>query len=109
MNIIAINKAEKEHLEEVKREMLILGAPVLKAVWDESYGAWIALEGSHRIAAAKELNLIPLIEEIKYEYNSDYQEQMDIKDIIEGADVDGTIEDLVDKAYKGPFFSFDED
>jgi len=54
------------HLEAVKAEMMVMGAPVIKAVWMECYGAWAALEGCHRIRAAQALGLIPEIEEIEY-------------------------------------------
>lgn len=50
------------HLESVKREMLILGAPVIRAV--ENGEEWIALEGCHRIRAAKALGLVPVIEPV---------------------------------------------
>lgn len=53
-------------LEAVKAEMLTLGAPTIKAVWVECYGRWQALEGCHRIRAAKALGLVPEIEEVEY-------------------------------------------
>lgn len=53
-----------EHLEEVKAKMLVLGAPVIKAAWSEMYGCWLAIEGCHRIRAAKALGLTPVINDI---------------------------------------------
>lgn len=67
MQIIAINQPENAHLAEVISEMAELGTPTIKAVWMEVYGAWVALEGSHRIAAAKALGLTPEIEEVEYD------------------------------------------
>ena len=57
---------DEAHLEAVKNEMLVLGAPVIKAVWMECYNRFQALEGCHRIRAAKELRLTPVIEEVEY-------------------------------------------
>jgi len=57
---------DEKHLEEVKAEMLTFGAPVIKAVWMECYDMYAALEGCHRIRAAKELGLEPIIEEVEY-------------------------------------------
>jgi hypothetical protein len=45
------------HLEAVKTEMQNLGAPVIRAIWSETYGMWMAVEGCHRIRAAKDLGL----------------------------------------------------
>ena len=65
MNMILFhNDYDKEHLEEVKSEMKVLGAPTIKAVYDECYGTWFAVEGCHRIRAAKELGLTPIIEDV---------------------------------------------
>lgn len=57
-------------LEAVKAEMISLGAPVIKAVWVECYNRWQALEGCHRIRAAKALGLVPEIEEVEYSDDS---------------------------------------
>ena len=57
---------DQAHLEKVKAEMLVLGAPVIRAVWMEVYGVWAALEGCHRIRSAAELGLVPVIEEVEY-------------------------------------------
>ncbi len=35
------------------------GAPRLRAILDETQGVIVALEGSHRIAAALDLGLVP--------------------------------------------------
>jgi len=67
MNIALVHDHyDAEHLEAVKAEMLTSGAPVIKAVWMECYNLYAALEGCHRIRAAKELGLEPVIDEIEY-------------------------------------------
>lgn len=60
------NDYSERHLAEVIEEMKTLGSPTIKAVWMECYGHWAALEGCHRIRAAKALGLVPEIEEVEY-------------------------------------------
>jgi hypothetical protein len=64
------NHFDKEHLETVKKEMKELGPPKIHSVWLECYGMWAAIEGSHRLRAAKDLGLRPEIIEVEY---SDYE------------------------------------
>jgi hypothetical protein len=60
--LVAPNKTNPAHLIDVKQKMETLGAPTIRAYWDgEKY---IALEGSHRAQAAKELGLTPNIQEM---------------------------------------------
>lgn len=67
MNIALIHAHfNADHLALVKAQMADLGAPVIKAVWMDCHGHWAALEGSHRIRAAAELGLTPVIEEVEY-------------------------------------------
>lgn len=47
------------HLALVSAQMAVLGAPVLRAFFDPSTGAWLAREGSHRLRAAHRLGLVP--------------------------------------------------
>jgi hypothetical protein len=61
------NHYNQKHLDDVKKEMNILGAPTIKVVWMACYDCYAAIEGCHRIRAAKELNLMPVIEEIDYD------------------------------------------
>jgi hypothetical protein len=59
----------EEHLAEVIEQMKTLGAPKIHAVWMPCYDHYAALEGCHRIRAAKELGLIPEIIEVEYSDN----------------------------------------
>jgi len=68
-DLILLNETEDEHLEEVKTEMAELGSPKIHAVNAPQWGAWVALEGSHRITAASELGIE--IEIIEVEYSED--------------------------------------
>jgi len=54
----------KDHLAEVKNEMVKLGAPRIRAIWSDLYGMWLAVEGCHRLRAAQELGLTPEIIDI---------------------------------------------
>lgn len=60
--IVAINEADATHLVEVVAEMQVRGAPVLRCIRDEAQGVILALEGSHRLAAAHQLGLVPVLQ-----------------------------------------------
>lgn len=59
ISIVAVNATDEEHLECVTRQMVSLGVPAIRAIWSETYGLWFAIEGSHRLAAAHNLGLVP--------------------------------------------------
>lgn len=95
MQIIAINQPDSAHLAEVITEMAELGTPTIKAVWMEVYNHWVALEGSHRLAAAQALGLEPEIEEVEYD------EEVTLADL--GCDDSGdgcTVADICDSAWE---------
>ena len=58
--IYAIHAAESEKLTGIIEEMRVLGAPTIKVVDCGDY--YMALEGSHRLAAAAALELAPSLE-----------------------------------------------
>lgn len=94
MKIALVHKHfDEKHLEEVKSEMLTLGAPVIRAVWMECYGHYAAIEGCHRIRAAKELGLVPEIKEIEY-----------IDEIADGSNC--TISEICDMSHKSAIIDF---
>jgi len=65
MQVALYHKSYNEqHLAEVKVEMQKRGAPVIRAIWSEVYEMWMAVEGCHRIRAAKDLGLTPIIKDI---------------------------------------------
>jgi hypothetical protein len=55
--VYAIHETEADHLAEVIAEMRALGAPTIRVV--DCGDHYMALEGSHRLAAAAELGLTP--------------------------------------------------
>jgi len=58
--IITINKPLENHLHTVIEQMIELGAPTIRVVFDGQN--YFALEGSHRVAAAEILGLTPELE-----------------------------------------------
>ena len=102
MNIILPHtEFSADKLEGVKAEMNRLGAPTIKAVWMDTYGAWVALEGSHRIRAAKELGLIPNIDSVEW------SDELTTDDVVPGSYDDcWTIEQVCDAAYKNEMIGF---
>lgn len=61
MKIILLNKVTESRLVQVISEMKILGAPIIQC-FEMDDGTYLALEGSHRLTAAKELGLIPILD-----------------------------------------------
>ena len=92
MNIIlAHDHCDPDHLVAVRDEMERLGAPVIKAVWMDCWGAWCALEGCHRLRAALDMGLMPKIEEVPYDDTTtvldlglDFQDEFRVCAIVEG-------------------------
>ena len=70
----------------------------------DCYGHWAALEGCHRVRAAKALGLTPIIEEIEY------SEDVTLDDV--GCDQSGdgcTIAEVCDDSYRAEIVIFSED
>jgi len=91
--IILINAIDEDHLKNVVETMQTLGNPTIKAVWAEQWSAWVALEGSHRCHAAKQLGLTVMIEEV--EYSNTQLFDLGIED---GTNWDSTVEEYFDSA-----------
>jgi hypothetical protein len=82
------NHYNQDHLETVKTEMQNLGTPTIKAIWSEVYNMWMAVEGCHRIRAAKALGLTPEIDDISTQKTVIMQidgedQEVDISDLTE--------------------------
>ena len=93
MTIILVhNDYDEQHLIEVKDKMQTLGATKIHAVWEDCYCTWQALEGCHRIRAAKELGLTPIIIPVEWSETRQVAEFVDF-------DNDSTIEELCDRCY----------
>jgi hypothetical protein len=92
MKIVALNEVYQVALEMVCEEMKVMGAPVIRAVWDDCYNCFVALEGSHRISAAKILGITPIIDEVSY----DDALTIDPSDLDENMNV--SVSELIDRA-----------
>ena len=57
MRVTAIHGVDQEKLASVVAEMITLGAPTIRIV--NSCNGWLAIEGTHRLAAASKLGLEP--------------------------------------------------
>lgn len=113
MDIVVPNEPDPKHLEEVKAEMGRLGAPTVTAVYVEGIGAYVALEGSHRVAAAFELGLVPRIRELRYSdvVGEDGEDLLDPSSWRYGLDLDvDSLADFIDRAWEraneGLLYSF---
>ena len=61
MTIITQHTPDEEKLKKIIEKMKILGAPTIK-MFRDCFNNILSLEGSHRIAAAHALGLVPKIE-----------------------------------------------
>lgn len=59
VSVHAIHGVDEDHLAHVKAEMLRLGPPTIEVV--ECGDHYVALEGSHRLAAAHALDVSPIL------------------------------------------------
>ena len=85
------------HLAQVIEEMRVLGAPRILAVWVECYGAWVALEGCHRLRAAQALGLTPEMACVEYD------DETTPKDLgLDWQDPGARIAAVVDKQWRSP-------
>ncbi|MDD2794397.1 hypothetical protein [Acidocella sp.] len=81
------------HLEAVKAEMLTLGAPAILAI--DCGDHYVALEGAHRIRAAHDLGLTPVIIEVEYDADAETD------DVAPGSYQDNyTLAEIVGRAHK---------
>lgn len=88
------NPIDPIHLEMVKADMLKNGAPIIRAY--EYDGELYAIEGSHRVTAARDLG-IPII--IEYVNPDDVIKVHDIQDLPETTTVNEIIEYITSKPY----------
>lgn len=105
MQIALLHKHyEEDHLNQVKEQMKVLGAPVIRAIWSELYGMWLAVEGCHRLRAAFDLGYIPEIVNISNDDSVTIQIQLED----ETFSVQDLLIDLNDSAPKTEILDFEE-
>jgi uncharacterized ParB-like nuclease family protein len=83
MKVLIPNKISNDRYSNVLNKMKKLGPPIVE-VFEISNGLYFALEGSHRISAAKELGIEPVlnivakvndVEEFQYVYELSRQRE----------------------------------
>lgn len=85
MMVYAPHGTNREHLEEVKNQMVTLGAPQIRVFYTGE--AYIAIEGSHRIAAAYELGITPDFIEVEETDEISDHDMQDLDDTCTVADI----------------------
>jgi len=105
MQIALLHKHYTEQqLSQVKAIMAKRGTPTIRATWSEVYGMWMAFEGCHRIRAAKELGLIPIIKDISQQkYARIQQDGCNIR-----VNVAKFAAEMEDDLWKADYISFDD-
>ncbi len=79
MIVDSMHQVEARHLAAVVKEMRKLGTPTIRCMYDGE--VYKAVEGTHRLAAAAQLGLTPIIAELD-------PESILPADLIEEADLD---------------------
>lgn len=62
LTIQALHTVDQEHLATVRSTMQHVGAPTIRAYWTGEM--WQAIDGTHRLEAAAQLGLVPVIVEV---------------------------------------------
>lgn len=96
---------DEAHLETVKAEMQAMGAPEIKCIWSEVYGLWLAVEGCHRLRAAKALGLCPVVVDVSNDETVDIQSD----DEIETRSIAELMEELQDSAPTSAVLDFEDE
>ena len=86
IRINLINETSETRVEEVKKEMAMIGAPTLRA-WQYDDGEYFLIEGSHRATAAMEMGLPITLEIVDFEDIADEQ----VNDITDADVADTTV------------------
>ncbi len=97
-NIIALHRVDtkSEHFHAVKAEMAERGECQIICVYHEQSGFWLACEGSHRLAAAKELGIdVEIIDADDLEsVTTDFDGVIESKTAAELLDMLGTVDHI---------------
>lgn len=100
MTVIAPNKVTPDHLAEVMAEMMVLGAPTIKAF--DTGELYRAVEGSHRLHAAVELGLTIYIDVVTEDdeigHDFDDVDGCLVSDVLDYLELDGVYLEIEDEA-----------
>ena len=85
MMVYVPNATDREHLEEVKAQMETIGAPSIRVYYTGE--AYIAIEGSHRVAAAYELSITPDFIEVEESDEISDHDLQELSDVVKVAEI----------------------
>ncbi len=98
MTIQAPHGPSPEHLSAIVAEMAVLGVPSIQAYW--SGEMWLAVEGSHRLAACEVLGICPDIIPVEGDSEIDH----DFEDV--SGNTVGDVLDYLEQS--GPILEFED-
>lgn len=97
IKITAPNDVDFEHLAEVSKEMEEMGRPVVRVAYDPAYDTYIAFEGSHRLKAAHDKGIKPILDVV--DINDVYEGKYPIEKLSDDLDV-SDLEQWLDNTYR---------
>ena len=104
--VLTHNSYNQSHLEMVKAEMINRGTPTIRGFYNESNGVWLAVEGCHRLRAAYQLGLTPIMRDISNQKTLTYQED---GETIKVRLNDAFCSDWYDQTYRNTQLNFNDE
>lgn len=97
IKITAPNEVDLDHLAEVSKEMDEIGRPVIRVAYNPVYDSYIAFEGSHRLKAAHDKGIKPILDEV--DINDVYNGKYSLDELSDDLDI-SDLEQWLDNAYR---------
>lgn len=97
VKITAPNEVDLDHLAEVSKEMDEIGRPVIRVAYNPVYDSYIAFEGSHRLKAAHDKGIKPILDEV--DINDVYNGKYSLDELSDDLDIPD-LEQWLDNAYR---------
>ena len=97
IKITAPNEVDLDHLAEVSKEMDEIGRPVIRVAYDPAYDTYIAFEGSHRLKAAHDKGVKPILDEV--DINDVYNGKYSLDELSDDLDI-SDLEQWLDNTYR---------
>lgn len=111
IKITAPNEVDLDHLAEVSKEMDEIGRPVIRVAYNPAYDSYIAFEGSHRLKAAHDKGIKPILDEVDindvYEGKYPIEELTDDLEIRDQEDLEKWLDDAYRRINEGLEFKFE--
>jgi hypothetical protein len=97
IKITAPNEVDLDHLAEVSKEMDEIGRPVIRVAYNPAYDSYIAFEGSHRLKAAHDKGIKPILDEV--DINDVYDGKYSLDELSDDLDIPD-LEQWLDNIYR---------